>query len=264
MQMKVLAMSVCCVDVFPDTGSCYVGGNSLNFAIQAKKSGTEGAAVLGAVGDDEYGRLIRRYLYEKAIDTAYLHTLPTRTASNRIYIDARGDRYFLPDSWDGGAYAEYRVTPEDLAYLNTFDLVATICHDPNFSAVLENKKSYHLAVDYLDSRDFSFMERVISKTDITFISGDDEVVEILKPLSQRYRALIVVTLGARGSIALFDGQSRYQPAEPVSRVVDTTGCGDAYQAAFSVSWFRDGDIEKAMKAGSVAAAYVLGHVGGVD
>jgi sugar/nucleoside kinase (ribokinase family) len=262
--MNILAMSVCCVDVFPDTGRCYVGGNSLNFAVQAKKSGAEKAAVLGAIGNDEYGQLIRSYLYENAIDTAYLHTLPTRTASNRIYIDAQGDRYFLPDSWDGGAYAEYRVTPRDLDYLNTFDLVAITCHDPNFPAVLENKKNYHLVVDYLDSRDFAFMERALTKTDITFISGNDEVVEVLKPLSQRYHALIVVTLGARGSAVLLNGQSWYQPAEPVSNVVDTTGCGDAYQATFSLSWFKDGSIEKAMKAGSVAAAYVLGHVGGVD
>ncbi len=175
-----------------------------------------------------------------------------------------GDRYFLPDSWDGGAYAEYRATPEDLDYLNTFDLVAITFHDPSFSAVLENKKNYRLAVDYLDFRDYAIMERVLTKTDITFISGNDEVVEVLKPLSQRYNALIVVTLGARGSVALINGQSWYQPAEPVSNVVDTTGCGDAYQAAFSLSWLKDGDIEKAMKAGSVAAAYVLGHVGGVD
>jgi len=262
--MNVLAMSVCCVDVFPDTGKCYVGGNSLNFAIQARKSGAERAAVLGAIGNDEYGQLIRSYLKEKSVDTAFLRTLPTRTASNRIYIDAGGDRYFLPDSWDGGAYAEYRATPEDLDYLNTFDLVAITFHDPSFSAVLENKKNYRLAVDYLDFRDYAIMERVLTKTDITFISGNDEVVEVLKPLSQRYNALIVVTLGARGSVALINGQSWYQPAEPVSNVVDTTGCGDAYQAAFSLSWLKDGDIEKAMKAGSVAAAYVLGHVGGVD
>jgi sugar/nucleoside kinase (ribokinase family) len=51
-------------------------------------------------------------------------------------------------------------------------------------------------------------------------------------------------------------------AVPVEHVVDTTGCGDAYQAAFTVAWFKNKDIQAAMEAGSMAASDVLSHLGG--
>lgn len=262
--IKMLAMTVLCVDVFPQTDEVYVGGNSLNFAVQAVKSQAGQVAVLGAVGNDTYGELVRSYLASRHIDTSHVHTLACNTASNRIYCDEKGDRYFLPDSWDGGAYAAYRVTPEDMAFINGFDLVAITCHDPSFESVIQGKESFRLVVDYLDYRDFSLMERAINQTDITFISGDDAVVETLQALSRNKEALIVVTLGSKGSVALLKGEAFYQAAEPVKEVVDTTGCGDAFQAAFSLSWFKDFDVKKALKAGSVAASHVLGHRGGVD
>jgi sugar/nucleoside kinase (ribokinase family) len=45
--------------------------------------------------------------------------------------------------------------------------------------------------------------------------------------------------------------------------VDTTGCGDSYQAAFTVSWRREHNISEAMQKGASAAAETLKHMGGV-
>ena len=74
--------------------------------------------------------------------------------------------------------------------------------------------------------------------------------------------LIVVTLGAKGSYAFNKGESIFQPALKVDKVVDTTGCGDAYQAAFSVTFFKTNDIRQSMNAGAVAASKVLQTWGG--
>ena len=52
-----------------------------------------------------------------------------------------------------------------------------------------------------------------------------------------------------------------QPAVDVKKIVDTTGCGDAFQAAFTVSYFKDGDIRKALKAAAQQAAKVIQHYG---
>jgi len=51
----------------------------------------------------------------------------------------------------------------------------------------------------------------------------------LEELAQRVRALIV-TLGARGSLILTDGQRLEIPGVKANAVVDPTGCGDAYRA----------------------------------
>ena len=39
--MKIVAMTVCTVDGYPDQGIECVGGNSLNFATQCQRSGVE-------------------------------------------------------------------------------------------------------------------------------------------------------------------------------------------------------------------------------
>lgn len=85
----------------------------------------------------------------------------------------------------------------------------------------------------------------------------------MRPLAAEVTTPIIITLGAEGSIALIGDRVYTHPAVPVSRVVETTGCGDAYQAAFSVAWFQGGEIKKAMEAGAMAASRVLCHFGGV-
>ena len=94
------------------------------------------------------------------------------------------------------------------------------------------------------------------------MNGDREIVARVKPIAEQGQALVVVTMDAAGSIALQGRETFFQPALPVARVVDTTGCGDAYQAAFTVSWFRTGDAQQAMAAGAEAASLVLAHFGG--
>jgi len=56
-------------------------------------------------------------------------------------------------------------------------------------------------------------------------------------------------------------------SEVISRhniLIDTTGYGDAFQAAFSIEWLKTKNIEKSLKAGSIAANKVLNFVDGVE
>ena len=105
------------------------------------------------------------------------------------------------------------------------------------------------------------MERLSDKLTIAFVSGDQSTVEQLRSLSRKSNCLIVVTLGSEGSIALNNGEPIHQSATIVPDVVDSTGCGDAFQAAFTVSYCTDGNIKKALQCGADQAARVLQHYG---
>jgi len=72
---------------------------------------------------------------------------------------------------------------------------------------------------------------------------------------------VVVTLGAEGSVALLNGEPIYEPSMKVDNVVDSTGCGDAFQAAFTVSYWRDRNIRLALKSGAKQAAKAIQHWG---
>ncbi|HEX3029798.1 MAG TPA: PfkB family carbohydrate kinase, partial [Clostridia bacterium] len=119
--MRFLAMTVLCVDIYKGIDKECVGGNALNIATQYIKSGADNVSVLGAIGKDRYGRLIRDYFLKSRIDTSHLHEIEGDTASNIIYIDKSGDRYFLPDSWNGGVYDTFRLSEDDWSFVNSHD-----------------------------------------------------------------------------------------------------------------------------------------------
>ncbi len=77
-------------------------------------------------------------------------------------------------------------------------------------------------------------------------------------------SMFMKSIGAKGSIAFFRKKEYFHKAIEVDAIVDTTGCGDAFQAAFSMEWIKTEDIDKSLKAGSEAASKVLGFMGGVE
>ncbi|HEX2946539.1 MAG TPA: PfkB family carbohydrate kinase [Clostridia bacterium] len=263
--MKFLAMTVFCVDFFNSTGEVFVGGNSLNFAVQCAKSGISDISLLGAIGDDTYGNLIKDYIRPFGFDASHLHTLTGRTASNRIYNDENGDRYFMSDSWDGGVYGTFRLSEDDWNFAADFDVIAMPANNPNYPELLKRKTSRNrLAVDFLDLRDYGLIEKSLPCLDLLFISGDEAVIEKLVPMSLSTAATLVVTLGSHGSAAISTGRVYRTAAVSVDSIVDTTGCGDAYIAAFCADRYRGGSIESSMLAGSQAASKVLAWRGGVE
>jgi sugar/nucleoside kinase (ribokinase family) len=51
------------------------------------------------------------------------------------------------------------------------------------------------------------------------------------------------------------------PAEPIERLVDTTGAGDLFAAGFLLGTARDLGLEQSLRLGAIAAAEVIQHYG---
>lgn len=262
-KVKIVAMASCCMDVYPETQKTYIGGNSVNFAYQCKRSGVEAVSVVGCVGTDDYGEQINEYLCKHNIDISHLYVHEGMTASNRIYISSKGDRYFKPDSWNGGVYQSFELSHEDWNFVKKHDIVAIPSLDPSFQKVLTQSANIKIVVDFLDTRDLGLLEQIFLKTDIAFLSGNEKLVSDVSANVKAASTPVVITLGSEGSLAFLEGKSYFQEALPVDCVVDTTGCGDAYQAAFTVTWYQEQCIKKAQRSGAKAAAKVLAYVGAV-
>ena len=73
--------------------------------------------------------------------------------------------------------------------------------------------------------------------------------------------VLVATRSEKGAIAVADGVRAEVAAEPVDKVVDTTGAGDQFAAGFLSGHARGADLETCLKRGAIAAAEVISHYG---
>ncbi len=73
--------------------------------------------------------------------------------------------------------------------------------------------------------------------------------------------VLVVTKGEDGAVALSGGVRATVPAEPVAKVVDTTGAGDLFAAGFLFGHVRGHSLEHSLKLGAICAAEIISHYG---
>jgi sugar/nucleoside kinase (ribokinase family) len=73
--------------------------------------------------------------------------------------------------------------------------------------------------------------------------------------------LLVVTRGEQGAVAAGNGERAEVPAEPVARVVDTTGAGDLFAAGFLYGHVRGRPLAECLRIGAICAAEVISHYG---
>jgi sugar/nucleoside kinase (ribokinase family) len=73
--------------------------------------------------------------------------------------------------------------------------------------------------------------------------------------------MAAITVGAEGSWVITADETIHVPAEPVAKVVDTTGAGDLYASGFLYGLTHGRSLGECGRLGSVAAAEVISHVG---
>jgi sugar/nucleoside kinase (ribokinase family) len=73
--------------------------------------------------------------------------------------------------------------------------------------------------------------------------------------------VVAITRGAAGSVVVSGDERVAIPAEPVDRVVDTTGAGDLYAAGVLFGMTTGRDLPVCARLGGIAAAEIISHIG---
>jgi fructoselysine 6-kinase len=257
---RIACFSVACMDTFTHNNKQYPGGNALNQAIRFQDLGVA-TAFVGALGTDSPGEVIKTTLTAHKIDMSHTYILPGITACNRIYNDDNGERFGEPGAWQNGVYGEFRLQAVDWDFLATFPVWATHANCPDFSVALGKKQAKQmLVVDFLHLADYQLLASSIPYIDIAYIGGTIAMAESLANLAKTSNKLIILTLGASGSMAFSQGQVFHQSALP-ARVIDTTGCGDAFQAACTAKYINGGTIQDCLAAGAAAGQSACQYFG---
>ncbi|RNA67890.1 aminoimidazole riboside kinase [Alteribacter keqinensis] len=227
------------------------GGAPANVAVGAARLGAK-STFLGKVGDDVLGRFLEETLKGYNVNTDHLSfSQDVRTGvvfvtlgeggerSFEFYIDPSADRFLKEDEIDSSLFDEHNLVhfgsislisePSRSATIKAVDLArekeAIVSYDPNLRLGLweDEETAREAIISMLDKADVV----KISEEELEFITGESDIDEGVKALSQYEIPLVLVTLGGEGSYVFTCGEKLHVPAMKVD-AVDTTGAGDAF------------------------------------
>jgi sugar/nucleoside kinase (ribokinase family) len=99
-----------------------------------------------------------------------------------------------------------------------------------------------------------------NEAEITSLTGAQDFDAAIAEVAPRV-PLLVVTRSEKGAVAVENGQRVSVPAEPVDKVIDTTGAGDLFAAGFLTGIAQGRSLEQSLRIGAIAAAEVISHYG---
>jgi sugar/nucleoside kinase (ribokinase family) len=99
-----------------------------------------------------------------------------------------------------------------------------------------------------------------NESEILMLADDADFDAAVAKIAPQVRTL-VVTRGEKGAVAVRGKDRASVAAEPIQRLVDTTGAGDLFAAGFLAGEARGLGLEASLKLGAIAAAEVIQHYG---
>ena len=267
--MRVVLAGDCGVDRYVNLGLDRPGGITLNVAAHARRlfPPRDSITVLTALGNDHESALVKNALGGLGVE-CFLREVPGSTSLQLISLEPSGEKIFV--SYHQGVLGDYRVGAEERALIAESDLLVAPHYrqiDGFFSSVMASPSRGLRAVDFADIAEdpgTSNVERFAGDLDIAFLGLDPShagLIGELETIARGRRKLFIVTLGAGGSVALGEADRVYCPATPVEKVVDTTGAGDTFAAAFLSEYVVSKDVQRSLARGAEEAARTVQRVG---
>ncbi len=253
-----------------------VAGTAGGTAVDCAKLGLRTRAV-GAVGADEKADFVLATLARYGVDTAAMQRLAgVPTSATILNVRPNGDR---PALHARGASDHFTLTPADDAaaldarfvHLGGTGLLAALDGAPTvrlltaaraqrcvttYDLIAANAGTLDLVRPALPYVDY-FIPSIEEARAMCPLSDAADIARFFRDLGV---GTCVLTMGGEGCLVLSDAGLFRLPAFDV-RVVDTTGCGDAFSAGLIAALSRDWDLERAARFASAAGALVATGLG---
>ncbi len=249
------------------------GGSAANVAVWARRLGAD-VTLVGLVGEDRFGDLMRAHLEHEGV-ADFVRVVPGG-ATMRIGVIVRPDaeHAFVTDHSHplrlaAGDLPLSLLDRADAVFLNGYAVF--MAGSASFASdLLAEARRRGILVSF-DPSSFSLIRNYgaarllneVGHVDVLLANGD-EARALVPGLPETellsYASLAVVKRGEKGATALRKDGPLSVAAEPIT-VADTTGAGDAFDAAFLVEYLAQRDLARALTAANRLGGHVASRLG---
>jgi ribokinase len=277
----LLVDRIASVEYFPKVdGETFVGtlvtrpgGSAANFAVACSKLGLK-SGFIGKVGKDSEGNFLREDLRREGVNTAGL-TATDSYPTGQVYValDKEGKRMMFAFSGAADTLTEKEISPEYIAS-SKFIHIADLKNLKPLTAAAKKAQEVETRVslnpgELIAVQGYDCIRDLLSNVDV-FISSRDEVTQIFRTENFEYAVgkilksgpeIAVITLGSEGCIATDSSEMLHRIPPFKTKVVDTTGAGDAFCAGFMTMLVEGRDLIEAARFASAVAALKITKLG---
>jgi sulfofructose kinase len=229
---------------------------------------------IGAVGDDERGRVQMESLRSAALDIEHVQ-LRRNCANQTAYIvvdQSTGERTVFWRRDECLRIDPEQIAPEQIANARLLHIdghdTAAVAH----AAGIARAHSIPVTMD-VDTI-YAGLDKVLPNVDYLIASsefpgrwtGEGDPFRALETMQNEYGMRVAaMTVGAHGALARMDGKFIYSPAFVVN-CIDTTGAGDVFHGAFCYAVLQEMPMRETLEFSNAMAALnctALGARGGI-
>jgi len=256
------------------------GGSAANTVAGLASLGLS-AGFIGQLGDDELGATFTRDIRGLGVEFA----TPPRAgigATARCLILVTPDAQRTMNTFLGAAQMleadavdPAHVASAKIVYLEGYLWDPQAPRDAMYRAMdaardAGTKVAFTLSDSFVVDRHRADLKRLLDERRIDILFANEDEILMLAGAADCETAIaavaplvetLVVTRSERGAIAERGGERAQVPAEPIERLVDTTGAGDLFAAGFLAGEARGLGLERSLKLGAICAAEVIQHYG---
>jgi len=251
------------------------GGKGANQAVAVARLGGS-VAMIGNVGDDDYGRQLHRALYVEGIDCQGVSTCPgvssgvalitvDAASQNCIVIIPGGNGLLTPQSvqrFDALLQAAEVVICQLEVPADTVAWTLTRAHELGKQVILNPAPAtgplpadWFARIDYLTPNE----SEAEALTGVA-VTDQDSARRAGERLLQLGAGKVIITLGAQGALLITAQGHQHYPA-PVVQPLDTTAAGDTFIGGFAAGLVRGLEEGEAIAFGQRAAALSVTRAG---
>ena len=253
-----------------------IAGGSVANSIVGLSQLNNKVSFIGKVNDDKLGNEYEKSLTDEKVDYCYnkkKENIPTGTCL--ILITPDSERTMCTFLGTAGNINENDVDINVIKNSELIFLEGYLWDDGQprsaFEKAIQNADKVAMSLSDLfcvERHKSHFLNLVNNKLDITF-ANEQEIISLINAknfqdvitFGQQLKKILVITRGAKGSIAIHNNEIFECESEKNLNIIDLTGAGDLFAAGFLHEYINNLNIDESLKKGTEMSSKVIQKIG---